>query len=208
MTLSRLRKLTGFEDAIKFQDGRLMIDPCYCWVDVWAFERLLGQIESEFKGITKVKHEDISEAEKRAKMENAMRLSDKAIGIYKGHFLPADAEYSWAISCHERLRSKFLRLVIRSGEYMKKAEQWEKAVEHYQRALEVDNLAEEFYRDLMLCYKSLGREAEALKLYSRCCRTLSSVLGIEPSSETKAIYKSLISERQAIREGGSLWITD
>jgi LuxR family maltose regulon positive regulatory protein len=202
MTLSRLRKLTGFEDAIKFQDGRLMIDPCYCWVDAWAFERLCGQIEH---GFMKVKHKDISEDEKRERMKIILPLSDKAIGIYKGHFLPADAEHSWAISYHERLRSKFLRLVIMSGEYMKKAEQWEKAVEHYQKALEVDNLAEEFYRDLMFCYKVLGRQAEAEKLYSRCCKTLSTILGIEPSSETKAIYKSLISEKGAIREGGSLW---
>jgi LuxR family maltose regulon positive regulatory protein len=208
MTLSRLRKLTGFEDAIKFQDGRLMIDPSYCWVDAWAFERLFAQIEYGLKGFAKMKHEDISEAVKRARMEEVMRLTDKAIGIYKGHFLPADAEYSWAISCYERLRSKFLRLVVRSGEYMKKSEQLEKAIEHYQRALEVDNLAEELYRDLMVCYKVLGRQAEAEKLYRRCCKTLSTVLGIEPSSETKAIYKTLISEKRAIREGGSLWITD
>jgi LuxR family maltose regulon positive regulatory protein len=203
MTLSRLRKLTGFEDAIKFQDGRLMIDPCYCWVDAWVFERLLGQIESELKGLTKMKHEDIGEDEKRAKMEDVMRLSDKVIGIYKGHFLPADAEYSWAISCHERLRSKFLRLVIRSGEYMKQAEQWEKAIEHYQRALEVDNLAEEFYRHLMVCYKVLGRQAEAAKLYGRCCKTLSTVLGIEPSSEMMSLYQSVIRGKQQSGARGS-----
>lgn len=196
MTLSRLRKLTGFEDAIKFQEGRLVIDPRCCWVDAWAFERLCGQIDNGFKDIMKIKHKDISGDEKRAGMEDLMRLTDKAIGIYKGHFLPADAEYSWAISCHERLKSKFLRLVIRSGEYLKQAEQWEKAVEHYQRALEVDNLAEEFYRHLMVCYKVLGRQAEAEKLYRCCCKTLSSVLGIEPSSEIRSIYQSSVSGKQ------------
>jgi len=165
-------------------------------------------IDEGFKGLTKMKHKDIVEAEKRSRIEDIMRLSDNAIGIYKGHFLPADAEYSWAISCHERLRSKFLRLIIMSGECLKQAEQWEKAVEHYQRALEVDNLAEEFYRHLLVCYKVLGRKAEAEKLYNRCCKTLSIVLGIEPSSETKAIYKSLISDKREIAEGGSLWSTE
>jgi ATP/maltotriose-dependent transcriptional regulator MalT/two-component SAPR family response regulator len=208
VTLSRLRRLIGFEDAIKFQDGRLMIDPRYCWVDAWSFERLCGMIDEGFKGLTKMKHKDIVEAEKRSRIEDIMRLSDNAIGMYKGHFLPADAEYSWAISCHERLRSKFLRLIIMSGECLKQAEQWEKAVEHYQRALEVDNLAEEFYRHLLVCYKVLGRKAEAEKLYNRCCKTLSIVLGIEPSSETKAIYKSLISDKREIAEGGSLWSTE
>jgi LuxR family transcriptional regulator, maltose regulon positive regulatory protein len=192
MTLSRLRKLTGFEDAIMHQDGRLAIDPRFCWVDAWAFERLCGQIEDGMKGLTKTKHKDIDEDGKRVRMEEVMCLSDKAIGIYKGHFLPADAEYSWAISCHERLRSKFLRLVIRSGEYLKQAEQWERAVEHYQRALEVDNLAEECYRNLLHCYKVLGRQAEAEKLYSRCCKTFTTVLGIEPSYEMRALYQSVI----------------
>ena len=196
MTLSRLRRLTGFEDAVMYQDGRLAIDPRFCWVDAWLFERLFGQIEDGMKGLTKMKHMNIGEDGKRARMEEVMRLSDKAIGIYKGHFLPADAEYSWAISCHERLRSKFLRLVIRSGEYLKQAEQWEKAVEHYQRALEVDNLAEECYRKLLHCYKVLGRQAEAEKLYSRCCKTLSTVLGIEPSSEMSALYRSVIPGKQ------------
>jgi len=203
MTLSRLRKLIGFEDAIKFQDGGLAIDPRCCWVDAWVFERLCGQIDDGFKGLTKMKHKDIVEAEKRANVKDIMRLTDKAIGIYKGHFLPADAEYSWAISCHERLRSKFLRLVIRSGEYLKHVEQWEKAVEHYQRALEVDNLAEEFYRHLMVCYKLLGRQAEAEKLYSRCRKTLSTVLGIEPSSEMRALYRSVIPVKQQTGAKGS-----
>ena len=196
MTLSRLRKLIGVEDAVLFQDGKLTIDTRYCWVDAWVFERIFGQIEAGFKSLTKKNREDTGEDEKRAGMEKIMRLSDKAIGIYKGHFLPADAEYSWAISCHERLRSKFLRLVIMSGECLKQAEQWEKAIEHYQRALEVDNLAEEFYRHLMVCYKVLGRQAEAEKLYSRCCKTLSTVLGIEPSSEMRTLYQSVISGKQ------------
>jgi two-component SAPR family response regulator len=129
-------------------------------------------------------------------MEDIIRLSEKAIGIYKGHFLPADAEYSWAISCHERLRSKFLRLVIMSGDCLKQAEQWERAIEHYQRALEVDNLAEEFYRHLMVCHKVLGRQAEAEKLYNRCCKTFSTVLGIEPSPEMRTLYQSVISGKQ------------
>jgi two-component SAPR family response regulator len=92
----------------------------------------------------------------------------------------------------ERLRSKFLESVGRLGLYWQQAEQWEKAIECYQRGLEVDDLAEEFYQGLMDCYQHLGQKAKALSVYSRCKRTLSSTLGIEPSPKTEAIYKSLL----------------
>jgi DNA-binding SARP family transcriptional activator len=45
-TLSRLRHLLGIEQAIRFQEGKAVIDPRYCWVDVWSFERLLGKVEN------------------------------------------------------------------------------------------------------------------------------------------------------------------
>ena len=39
-TLSRLRQLLGFEQSIRFAEGKAVLDPRYCWVDVWAFERM------------------------------------------------------------------------------------------------------------------------------------------------------------------------
>jgi DNA-binding SARP family transcriptional activator len=67
----------------------------------------------------------------------------------------------------------------------------DKAVECYQKGLEVDDLAEEFYQRLMKCYKRMDRRAEALVTYKRCYQILSAVLGIEPSPETEALVKEL-----------------
>jgi DNA-binding SARP family transcriptional activator len=78
------------------------------------------------------------------------------------------------------------------GERLDQREQWEKAAEYYQKALEVDELAEEFYQHLMTCYKSLGQEAKAVTIYRRCKDSLSMALGVEPSLKTQAIYKSLM----------------
>jgi hypothetical protein len=41
-TLHRLRKILGDDRVLVLRDGKLSLDACYCWVDVWAFERLLG----------------------------------------------------------------------------------------------------------------------------------------------------------------------
>jgi len=43
----------------------------------------------------------------------------------------------------------------------------------------------------MICYRELGRRAEALSAYRRCRKMLSTILGIAPSPQTEAIYKSL-----------------
>jgi two-component SAPR family response regulator len=89
------------------------------------------------------------------------------------------------------LRSKFLRLITRLCDYLQKAGQWEEAIENYQRALEVDELAEELYQGLIICYRRLGQNAKGIEVYRRCKKTLSFVLGIEPSPKTEAIFKDL-----------------
>ena len=41
-TLHRLRKLIENEKTIQLREGRVTLDRKHCWVDVWAFERVLG----------------------------------------------------------------------------------------------------------------------------------------------------------------------
>jgi DNA-binding SARP family transcriptional activator len=96
-----------------------------------------------------------------------------------------------AASPREKLRSGFLRAVALLGQCYEDCERWEEAVSCYGKGIEADNLAEELYRRLMVCHIRQGREAEALSVYRRCRKTLSSVLGVEPSTETRAIADSL-----------------
>jgi len=181
ITLHRLRQLLGYEKAIQRQEGRLRLDPRYCWVDVWAFEQILEQADARWK---------------EGKKEVALGLIEKAIEMYRGAFLGREIEQPWATSMRERLRGKFLRSVGRLGIYWQQASQWEKALHCYEKGLEVDNLAEEFYQGLMTCYHHLGRRSEALGVYQHCKRTLSSALGIEPSGKTDAIYRTILLEKR------------
>ncbi len=68
---------------------------------------------------------------------------------------------------------------------------FEKAADCYQSALRVDELTEEFYQRLMNCYHKLGRKAEAIKTYHRCCSALKANMSVEPSPETTAIYHNI-----------------
>jgi LuxR family maltose regulon positive regulatory protein len=174
--LHRLRNLIGFEKAIHLQEGRLTLDDRCCWVDAWAFEHSIEEAEVYWK-------ED--------RLDHAVQFTEKAIHMYKGPFLGKEIEQPWTISISERLRSKFLGSVIRLADHLQQAGQWEKALECYQRGIEVDDLAEEFYQGLMTCYHHLGQQTKALSIYNRCKKVLSATLGINPSPKTEAIYHSI-----------------
>jgi DNA-binding SARP family transcriptional activator len=81
--------------------------------------------------------------------------------------------------------------VLALGRALESDARWEDAIELYRRALELDNLAEDLYRSLMVCYRELGRPSEGLQAYRRCKELLSVVLGLQPSPETENVRQSL-----------------
>ena len=84
-TLFRLRKLVG-ERVIRRQEGRVTLDPRYCWVDCWAFERLIA--------------DDSGDPSRRV-----ARIRE----LHQGPFLDGDAA-PWAQPMRERLDRKLARL--------------------------------------------------------------------------------------------------
>jgi len=179
-TLSRLRQLLGQDKAIRVLGKTATLERRHCWVDAWMFEQIYDLAEDLWKG-----------SRLRAASSEAMEVTEKAIQFYKGHFLPMDDDLPWTVSYRERLRIKFRRLIIRLGDHLEEAGQWEKAIEYYERTLDVDELAEELYQHLMTCYFKLNQWTEAVMVYHRCKKALSSSLGTEPSPKTQAIYKTL-----------------
>ncbi len=89
--LFRLRKLIG-EQAIRRQENRLTINPTFCWVDCWAFERL----SSESPG-------------------DSQRCLEKLRKLYQGPFLDGTDDAPWAQSMRERLQARFARLTQNPG---------------------------------------------------------------------------------------------
>jgi LuxR family transcriptional regulator, maltose regulon positive regulatory protein len=176
-TLHRLRQLIGHDEAIRVQEGKVSLDRRYCWTDVWAFESILHDAET---------------SPSRPVLPSPALLNlEKAVALYTGRFLPGDEDKPWAVSLRERLRNKFLRAVGALGESSERDGKLKNAVEYYQKGLDADDLAEELYRRLMLCYQKLGRKADAVKTYERCRRTLAAGLGVEPSEETERAYAAL-----------------
>ncbi|MEZ4601238.1 MAG: hypothetical protein R2940_15720 [Syntrophotaleaceae bacterium] len=87
VTLHRLRRLLGNEQALQLRDGRLRLDPAICWVDALAFEELLASADRETPS-------------------QSGRLMEEALKLYQGQFLPGHDEW-WAISYRERLHTMY-----------------------------------------------------------------------------------------------------
>jgi two-component SAPR family response regulator len=177
--LHRLRKLLDIDDVLPLSEGKLSLDRTKCWVDVWAFDELVGRVE-------RAAHhpDDPVQADPAETARELLRL-------YAGHFIEKESQEPWAVAARDRLRAKFVRAVGMLGTRLEERRAWDQAATLYGRALELDNLAEGLYRRLMLAYRELGENAEALQVYRRCRDMLSIVLSVAPSAETEAVRATL-----------------
>jgi len=170
-TLHRLRSLIGHE-AVVVAAGGITLDAHRCWVDIWELERRLTQLlEAPLPAIVAGEEQQL-------------------LALYHGPFL-RDTDSTYAIGARERLRSKFLRAMEHVGQGLCAARACEAALLCFQKGLEVDPLAERFYRGLMECYDCLQRPAEGLAVYEHCRQTLARELSVAPSAETEAVAKAL-----------------
>ncbi len=188
--LHRLRRLLGREEFIQLKEGRLSLNGRYCWVDSSAFEKIVetGDAAMRQAGSTRKSPGRCRQSEKH------LSIFEKALCVYRGHFLAGDMDEDWSRPLRERLRARYLRAVNILGEYrLRETGQSgvRKAVEYYEQGLAVDDAAEEFYQNLMVCYRRLGNKAEAIRAYRRCREALHSALGVEPSEETERLYREI-----------------
>ena len=179
-TLHRLRKVLGDDRVLVLRDGKLSLDGRFCWVDVWSFERLLGQ-----------SHRLLMDDVTGNQVTDIERLTGNLIGLYQDHFLAKEELTSWSVSMHERLRSKYIHHLLEVGRYMEKHGYWEQAMHCYRKGIDVDDLVEVFYQRLMVCCLATRRLSEGLSVYRRCSQVLSITLGLPPESESELLYRSL-----------------
>ena len=145
-TLHRLRKLMGNDEAVQLHDGQLTLDSRHCWVDAWAFEKMVEDAESvrreDFDETSASSVESLSRVAEGGRRKSAIRnpksemqfsLFSKANTLYQGHFLPVNTREPWALSMRSRLRDKYLGFVLAHGRHREKSGQFEKAVNCYQR---------------------------------------------------------------------------
>jgi DNA-binding SARP family transcriptional activator len=170
--LHRLRKLLGHENAIVLRLGRVSLDESVCRLDLWAFHSICKGLQSA------------------ASAQSALSLAEEILRLYRGHLL-VDEWFAWASEPREKARRGFAEAVTVLGSRLESRCEWDVAANLYRRAIDVDHLAEPFYLRLMICQKALDQRPAAADTYRRLGRTLSIVLGLNPSKEATSVFQSL-----------------
>jgi DNA-binding SARP family transcriptional activator len=159
---SRYLSISG-EQLVMCPQGQL-------WVDVEAFE----------------------EAAYTARSSKDPAAYRAAIELYSGELLPEDRYEEWAESRRQELRRTFLSLLVElAGLYEERGEDAVPAIQALQRVLAEEPTNEEAHVGLMRLYASSGRSGEALRQYVRLSEALSSGLGMEPSTSTRALREEI-----------------
>jgi DNA-binding SARP family transcriptional activator len=156
-------------------------EACNYWLDVRVFMELIAKCD---------KHEHpVMEA-----CDQCMDRLERAVEMYRGEFLEgfsvADslAFEEWCVVERERLR----RMGVRSMQRLVACHEWrgdyQRALDHAWRQLELDVWREEAHRQLMRLLALVGRRSEALAQYETCRRVLAQELGVEPGPEMLKLY--------------------
>jgi len=175
VTVHRLRKLLGSDDAVLVADGRTWLNPALVWSDVAALGALCERIEAL--------GEDTS-------CQLAARCAADLLALYRGPFCDGDEE-AWLLPVRERWRNRFVVAAGHLGKLFEARGDSAGAQQLYLRGLEVEPLAETFYRNLMRCAHAQGDPAAAFSAYRRCREMLSILLGRAPAPETERLAVEL-----------------
>ena len=176
-TLHRLRRMLDDDEAVVLRDGRLSLNKTLVWVDTWAVEQVFDDFDGTLRGAG------------RGATEGVLReFAEQALMLYRGPFLPDESEQPAYIACREQIRARLLRFLAHLCRGWEDAGSPALAVDGFLRCIDVDELCEPLYRQLMLCYQRSGAPAEAIATYERLRTVLSTRMKTMPSPETQALY--------------------
>ena len=177
-TLHRLRRLLDDDEAVVLRDGRLSLNKERVWVDTWALDALFDDFDAT------VRASGVAESVLGG-------FADKVLALYRGPFLPDESEQPAYIACREQIRARLLRFLSRLARGWEDTGSPGAAADAYLRCIEVDELHEPLYRQLMLCFQRDGKPGEAIAIYERLRTVLATRMRTMPSAETQALYASL-----------------
>jgi len=180
--LTNLRKLVGDHLTITRQTVSFNRDSDY-WLDVEAFQAG-GEIASDGGDIEKVR---------------------QAVDLYRGDLLAGfyvrdgQAFEEWVLTQQARLRELALETLQKLTAYFVRKGDYRNGIAYSRRLLALEPWHEEVHRRLMLLLARSGQRSAALAQFQTCRQVLAEELGVEPATETLALYHRIQAAQTAQR---------
>lgn len=173
--LTHLRNALPDPSLLRSINDAVLLDPSRVWCDAVAFRRACTNPNAEH-----------------------CHILERAIQLYRGPFLSgfsvSDApEFELCMaeqrSICERLLLDALRVLI-SAETTRL--DYSRAIQYARMYLDIDDLAEDIHRNLIVLHVLNGDRPAALQQYQRCVTILKRELDVGPLPETRALYQAIL----------------
>lgn len=149
--LHRLRKLIG-KEAVLLNSGMISLNDSYCWLDLWAFEATVAELELTLKS-DKQQHVIV-------------KLTDRLLALYRDTFLK-NSNSGLAILRQTKLLNKLSHALDSSIDFHEQHGEHERVCLLINKAIELRPLVEDNYRSLMSHYVKLGQPDQALHIFQQ-----------------------------------------
>jgi len=172
-SIYRLRRALG-QDTILYENN------LYQFNNTLDYEYDVGHFETQ-----------IAHAETAQDVRERIAFYQSAVASVKGSYLE-DIDADWIETERERLRQEYLSALLNLAKLYLESGDATRALQTCQRAIASDACLEEAYRLGMRIYATMGDRAAIARQYQACEEALETELGIPPSQETEALYRSLM----------------
>jgi DNA-binding SARP family transcriptional activator len=173
VALLRLRRLLDDPTLLRLEGSRLWLDDRWVWSDIVALQTLLQRIGSAHG----------------AGLAELQRWAEQLLSLMRGPFL-AGEDADWARAARERYRQRFVVTISTLADRIE-AHDPDAAIRLFDRALDIEPIAESLSRRLMRLHARRGDHADALRVWRACCTMLSLSTGLQPSRETQELAAQL-----------------
>lgn len=171
--LYKMRRFLG-EDVVQYRDGRYYINRALDYeYDVEIF------LDHSVR------------AKKESDRSKRMQAYQEMLQLYQGDYL-LEAEGYWAVSEREQLRQLYVEAALNLGEYHLEQGDYSTGLEYCWHVLDRDPCREEIHRLAMRISAAMGNRASVAQHYELCRHTLAREHNVDPSIETKELYRQLM----------------
>jgi two-component SAPR family response regulator len=181
-TISHIRKALNSRQAFKqnfliFRDGTYQINPeLSVLIDTEEFEQYISAAEKA----------------KREKDKAALLFNlEAAHELYRGEFMSGIYD-GWAEERRHYFFEQYSRVLNALAKLALADRHWSKAIKFAGDILQADPYREDAHRLLMKTYAMQGKRASIIEQFEGLEAVLKKDLGIEPSPETREMYRELI----------------
>jgi DNA-binding SARP family transcriptional activator len=127
-------------------------------------------------------------------LESALGAYNKAAALYRGDLLEEMPYEEWCESERENFRETYLLILNRLGAHFFNEGIFSVAIQVYRKMLEKDPCLEDVHRRLIIAYYQMGMRDRAVRQYYKCVQTLQEELQVEPSVQTKELFRRIRKE--------------